>query len=264
PDYAWQLAKNLDRKRLYMELIRPGKGFQYDGRSIATAKKLGIGVVASTDIYSANPADVQVLNVLLAMRERTLLNKVEQKGCTYSSGYIRSVEEMQLLCSDCPELIVNALDLAESIEFDLLQRDPVMPSVADGHDPARELQEKTYQRAHNRYSWLSQKVCARIDYELDLICRLGFASYFLVVADIVDYARGLGTPTAGRGSGASSIVAYCLGITNVDPLTYKLPFERFLNSGRKDFPDLDIDFCWRLRDDVIDYVYRKYGAKHVA
>jgi DNA-directed DNA polymerase III PolC len=102
-------------------------------------------------------------------------------------------------------------------------------------------------------------VGARLVRELDLIARLGFADYFLLVADIVRHARALGTPVAGRGSGASSLVAYCLGVTNVDPLRFNLPFERFLNEGRKDFPDLDIDFCWRLRDDVIDYVYRKHG-----
>ena len=264
PDCAQRLAKNFDRKRLYLELIRPGKGFQYENQIISTAKRLSIGIVASTDVYFARPDELQVYKVLLAMREQTLLGEVKHHSSVRSSGYIRSVDEIGRLFYDCPELLTRTLELAESIEFDLLKRDPVMPGIADAHDPVQQLREKTYQRARNRYSWLSDKARTRINYELDLICRFGFASYFLVVADIVDYARRLGTPTAGRGSGASSIVAYCLGITNVDPLRYELPFERFLNTGRTDFPDLDIDFCWRLRDKVIEYVYRKYGAEHVA
>ncbi len=104
----------------------------------------------------------------------------------------------------------------------------------------------------------------RIERELAVIIPMGFADYFLVVEDIVRHARSLGTPTAGRGSGAGSLVAYVLGITNVDPVKFDLPFERFLNPGRKDYPDLDVDFCWRLRDDVIDYTYERFGRDRVA
>ncbi|KKK96042.1 hypothetical protein LCGC14_2666750, partial [marine sediment metagenome] len=104
----------------------------------------------------------------------------------------------------------------------------------------------------------------RLNMELGLIERMGFAEYFLVVWDIVQYARGHGAGVAGRGSGASSLVAYLLGITNVCPLRHELPFERFLHEGREDFPDLDVDFCWRIRDDVIDYAFNRWGAEHVA
>ncbi|GAG29671.1 unnamed protein product, partial [marine sediment metagenome] len=104
----------------------------------------------------------------------------------------------------------------------------------------------------------------RLAKELHLIEKLGFAEYFLVVWDIVQHARRKRQPVAGRGSGASSIVAYALGITNVCPVTYDIPFERFLHEGRDDFPDLDVDFCWRIRDDVIDYAFRRWGEDHVA
>src|SRR5204863_1704043 len=115
-----------------------------------------------------------------------------------------------------------------------------------------------------RYGRGSPPAIARLRHELDMIGRMGFTDYFLLVAEIVGFARARGIPTVGRGSGASSIVAYCLGITNVDPLRYGLSFERFLNPSRRDCPDLDIDLCWRRRDEVIEHVYRAYGAERVA
>jgi DNA-directed DNA polymerase III PolC len=115
-----------------------------------------------------------------------------------------------------------------------------------------------------RYREIPASAPPRLEKELGLIERLGFSEYFLVVWDIVQHARSRGTPVAGRGSGASSLAAYVLGLTNVCPLAYDIPFERFLHQGREDFPDLDIDFCWRIRDEVIEYVFRRWGSERVA
>ncbi|HEX2955598.1 MAG TPA: DNA polymerase III subunit alpha [Chitinispirillaceae bacterium] len=138
----------------------------------------------------------------------------------------------------------------------------IMPEFTSGQNGAAELlREKTYQGASSRYSLpLQKKVVDRIEYELDLIIKKGFAGYFLVVDDIVRQSP----RTCGRGSGASSIVAYSLGITNVDPIRYNLMFERFLNPGRKDPPDIDVDFAWDERDVVLEYVFKKYGSSHAA
>lgn len=227
---------------------------------------MGIGLVAASDIYFASPEDYPLHEVLTAMKQLDTVENVKKDAGKNREGYLRQPFEMHELFSDCPEALENTMRIAESVDFDLLGRSHVFPKVpeVDGKPAAKQLRETAYSRALDRYEKITTPVRERLDFELDMICRMGFADYFLIVADIVGHARGLGTPTAGRGSGASSIVSYCLGITNVDPLKYNLPFERFLNPGRRDFPDLDIDFCWRLRDDVIDYVYKKYGDDHVA
>ncbi len=263
---ARRLSVNLDEGRLCLELVRPGRSREHERRIMDTARALNVKVAASSDIHFAVPEDFKAHEALLAMGKTDLLDNVREEAKSHRCSYLRSQREMKETFSDCSELLVNTLHTAESVEFDLLGRKPVFPKVPDMHGkPApRQLREKTCRRARNRYKAITPVVRNRIEYELNLICRLGFASYFLIVSDIVDHARALGTPTAGRGSGASSIVSYCLGITNVDPLKYDISFERFLHEGRIDFPDLDIDFCWRLRDDVIDYVYKKYGDDHVA
>jgi len=263
---ARSLSGKIHSERLFLELIRPGRSVKQERKLFEAANNLGIGVVASSDIYFASPEDFELYEVLLAIGKTDLLDNVKAEAALHKENYLRSPQEMRKLFSDCPEALTNTLRIAESVDFDLLAHKPVFPKVPEvsGKSATKQLREKTYAREKRRYGEITAAVRVRIEHELGLISKLGFADYFLIVSDIVDHARELGTPTAGRGSGASSIVSYCLGITNVDPLKYNLPFERFLNDGRKDFPDLDIDFCWRLRDDVIDYVYKKYGDDHVA
>jgi DNA-directed DNA polymerase III PolC len=263
---ARALSGKIERERLFLELVRPGRSISHERQIMETAKSLGLRVLASSDIYFFSPEDFELHEILLAIGRTELLDNVKEEAARHKENHLHSPQEMRKLFSDCPEALTNTLRIAEAIDFDLLARKPVFPKVqeVDGKSAEQQLWEMTFSRARTRYAEITDAVRKRIQYELGLISKLGLADYFLVVSDIVDHARELGTPTAGRGSGASSTVSYCLGITNVDPLKYELPFERFLNEGRKDFPDLDIDFCWRLRDDVIDYVYKKYGDDHVA
>lgn len=151
-------------------------------------------------------------------------------------------------------------EFAESIHSYTDFGKAVMPELLFNEPASQVLRKKSFEGAAKRYFPVTQAVTERLNYELDLICRKGFASYFLVVEDIVKQSP----RTCGRGSGAASCVAYCLGITNVDPIRYNLMFERFLNPGRVDPPDIDVDFAWDERDSVLDYVFEKYGKKHTA
>jgi DNA-directed DNA polymerase III PolC len=261
-----KISGSLDRKNFYLEFVRPGRSISHERRIMETAKELGVNLIATSDIFFASPDDFPLHEALTAMKRLSTIDGASAEAEKNRNGYMRPVSEMIELFSDLPAVLEETLCVAESVDFDLLGRGHVFPAVPEvnGKPAEKQLRETAYSRALNRYGKITSAVRKRLDYELGMICRMGFADYFLIVMEIVDHARGLGTPTAGRGSGASSIVSYCLGITNVDPLRFNLPFERFLNPGRTDFPDLDIDFCWRLRDDVIDHVYGKYGDDHVA
>ncbi len=161
----------------------------------------------------------------------------------------------------------NSVIAEECSSFQLLPRKPILPKYdSPGEGSSTEYLSTLCQKGiTSRYGDKpSAEVRHRLEYEMKIITRLGFVDYFLVVWDIVRYARERGAPVAGRGSGASSLVAYLLRITNVCPLQYNIPFERFLHENRSDCPDLDIDFCWRIRDEVIDYIFRRWGRENVA
>ena len=276
PRLVESLAARLDRGRLWVELVRPAASINTERRLLDTATRLGLGVVASADVFFADPPDHELHEALLAMRTGCPLSEARERAAPHEAGHLRTPEEFARLWGDLPGTwsgtggagrklpgaVRATREIADECEFDLLGRKPVFPELPG--DSGARLRTDALAGARGRYGKLTSGVRSRLDHELGLIARLGFADYFLVVADIVRHARELGTPVAGRGSGASSAVAYSLGITNVDPIRYHLPFARFLNEGRRDFPDLDIDFCWRLRDGVIDYVYRKHGDDHVA
>jgi DNA-directed DNA polymerase III PolC len=226
-------------------------------------KKTDLPIVAAPDVLFARSGDFEVHRLLAAFRLGKTLAGVGPSDCGRPYDFLRPPKEMKRRFSEAPQALKNTLRIAEQCSFDLLNRDVAFPRIAGRAGPGL-LREHALEGARQRYGAVTSEVEARLSRELDTIIFMGFADYFLVVEDIVRHARKLGTPTAGRGSGAGSLVAYVLGITNVDPLKYDLPFERFLNAGRKDYPDLDVDFCWRLRDDVIDYAYERFGRDKVA
>jgi len=256
------LATSVDRASLRAEILRPARSVNAERQLVETARALGVRVVASCDVFFADDCDYEIHEALTAMKRNALLEEVQAEAAGRREGRLRSPGEMARLFRELPGAVSATLDIAEACRFDILSRRPVFPRLPG--DSASRLRAEALEGARSRYGTPPAEALARLERELDLIVRKGFADYFLVVADIVRHARSLGTPVAGRGSGASSLVAYCLGVTNVDPIRFRLPFERFLNKGRADFPDLDVDFCWRLRDDVISYVYRRYGDDHVA
>ncbi len=261
-DLAAALRRHLDTDRLWLELLRPAASQRQERCLLAAAADLGLGLVASSDLYMAAADELEQLAMLAAIRQNRLYAEMQPAAAVRRYSYLRPPVQFAALFPDHPEAVDATCRIAARCTFDLSAREPVFPRF--GGNVRQQLAQQARHGAERRYGNISPTVNDRLRHELDLINRLGFADYFLVVADIVAHARSLGTPIAGRGSGASSLVAYSLGLTNVDPIHFNLPFERFLNEGRQDFPDLDIDICWRLRDQVIDYVYQKYGDDHVA
>lgn len=256
------LREKVDHNRLMLEIVRPVENRRRTKAAIADAKRLNTDIVASCDAYFAEPSDFYLHRILRAMRHNTRVWKLDERAFAPRNAYLRTPREISWLFKELPDAVKTTQRIREECSFSFHELPTTFPKVP-GSSPMM-LRARTLEGAQVRYGKLTPNIIARIKHECRLIINLGFADYFLVVADIVNHARSLGTPVAGRGSGASSIVAYSLGITNVDPIRHKLPFARFLNRNRRDFPDLDIDFCWRLRDDIIDYVYKTYGHKHVA
>src|SRR5262249_3761825 len=185
--------------------------------------------------------------------------------------YIRSPDEMAALFKDCPEAVENTLRVRDMVDFKLDLDKPMLPTFVppDGSDLESYLIDRARQGLEQRFGELTYKVDrdqykARLEEELQIIIRMKFPGYFLIVADFINWAKANGIPVGpGRGSGAGSLAAYALRITDLDPLPYNLLFERFLNPERISMPDFDVDFCQERRGEVIDYVSKKYGATHV-
>src|SRR5690606_9165409 len=206
-------------------------------------------------------------DVLLAIGTGSDLNDPKRFRFTGTESYVKSEAEMRLLFGDVPETIELTQEVANRCEFDFEQRYfvPSFPrpeGYADDNELLRDLTQKGLEERYG--SPLPDAVVARRDYELDVISNAGYAGYFLIVQDFIRASRERGIPVGpGRGSAAGSIVAYGLGITNVDPLKFDLLFERFLNPERVSMPDIDVDFCFERRGEVIEYVRERYGRDSV-
>ncbi len=231
-------------------------------RALRAAERLSIPAAAAGDVTFLSPGDFAVHRVLRAIAARGTVSGVPGEECAPADALLFSPEEAGRLYADCPEALENAERIAGECAFSSIFRGFVFPGYAapGGVDPASELRRRTLAGAELRYGELSESVMERIDYELDIIGRKGFAPYFLVVADIVKHASRL----CGRGSAAASVVSYSLGITNVDPVRHNLYFERFLNPERADPPDIDIDLAWDERDALLDRVMKGYGEEYSA
>ena len=230
------------------------------------ARRLGLRPVAVSPVYFLAREQMTVHRVLSAIRLNTTLGALRAADTAHPSSWFRSPEEMKRLYEDWPDALRNARWVADRCNLELGFGQPLFPQsdLPPGESAFSYLWKRTFEGIKARYKPLTPEVIQRLKYELDIIHQLGFAAYFLIVWDIVEYARSHRIPIVGRGSAANSIVAYALGITRVDPFKYDLYFERFLNLSRSDCPDIDLDICWRRRDEVIDYVYQKYGAERVA
>ena len=225
-----------------------------------------IPMVATNDIHYINAQDAKAHDILLCIQTQKKVqdeNRMRYEGGQY---YCKSEEEMRALFPYASEAIDNTQKIADrchvEIEFGNYKL-PVFP-VPEGYSAWEYLQKLCYEGLVKRYGTPSEELKARLDYELDTIHGMGFVDYFLIVSDFIKYAKDHNIPVGpGRGSAAGSIVSYCLEITNIDPLRYALLFERFLNPERLTMPDIDIDFCFERRQEVIDYVVRKYGKDRV-
>jgi DNA-directed DNA polymerase III PolC len=261
------LLKDIFGDRLYIEVqyLSPG-----DGRMLREAQRLGremgIPLVATNNVHFLKPEEHLHHRVVNAIRTGGLLTTVATPEITTPEAWFKPAVEMQRLFPDHPELLRATREIAEHCNLQLELGKLIVPEfpVPEGKTPSSFLADLCLQGANERYHWPPQEVHDRLTHELQVIDKWHLAPYFLLVWDIVEEARRRGIPAVARGSAASSMVTYCLGISRVCPLRWGLYFERFLNEQRGDCPDIDIDICGARRDELLDYVYARWGAEHVA
>jgi DNA polymerase-3 subunit alpha len=231
------------------------------------SKETGIGVVATNDVHFINALDAAAHDRLLCISTGKDIDDPDRLRYTQQE-WMKTQQEMKTLFADIPEAIVNTNRIAECVESYELNSEPVMPEfqIPEGFSDTNEyLRHLTFEGVSKRYAVLDEKVNERIEFELETIKKMGFPDYFLIVWDVIRAAREMNVAVGpGRGSAAGSVVAYCLRITDIDPIKYDLLFERFLNPDRVSMPDIDIDFDEDGREKVLQYVVKKYGEKRVA
>ena len=264
-----RLVDVFGRDQVFVELQDAGLPVQQEvnPRLVALAQRTGIPLVATGDIHYLRHEDATAHEALLCVQSGDTLTNPGHWRFETDQFYFKTPDEMCSLFAAHPEAIARTLEIAErcavTIELDRILL-PTFPTP-DGRDAFEYLVEQCEQGLARRYGQETPELRERLQFELRTIREMGFADYFLIVADFVGFARRNGVGVGpGRGSAAGSLVAYCLEITDLDPLRYELLFERFLNPGRKTMPDIDIDFSVNGRDRVIDYVAEKYGRDRVA
>ena len=277
-DRAAGLATRLQEifgDRLYVELQRhPGEnGLPEAEREterglVELAYDRGLPLVATNDVYFPDPDMYEAHDALICIKEGAYVDQQEPRRRLTPQHYFKSAQEMAALFADLPEAIENTVEIARRCAYAPRRRKPILPRFA-----ANEVEELRRQAREGLKARLAviphaapvEEYEKRLEFELGIIEDMGFPGYFLIVADFIKWAKEHGIPVGpGRGSGAGSLVAYSLTITDLDPLRYNLLFERFLNPERVSMPDFDIDFCMDRREEVIEYVQRKYGREKVA
>lgn len=242
---------------------------ELNSKLITMSKDLGIPIVATNDCHYIAPEDAQAQELLLCIQTQTTINNEDRKLSMIGSPdfYLRSPTEMTGLFIQHPEAIENTIKIAERVDVTLETSKWIIPkfAVPDEKTPEEYLRELVYKNLKDRYPAPTKEIKDRVEYELSIILQKGYTTYFLIVEDLKHWAREQGISAGpGRGSVAGSIVSYILKITELDPLQYGLPFERFLNPQRPTPPDFDLDFADDRRDEVIDYVTKRYGRDKVA
>lgn len=270
---------------LYIELMRHNQEDENRVNPVLIdfAKKHNIKVVATNNTYYIHQEDANAHDILLCVKDGEKQATPIGRGRGYRYGlpnqeyYFKTTEQMKTLFQDIPEAIFNIKGIIDKVEVFTLAREVLLPNFEipekfvqeDDKDGKKGenayLKYLTYEGAKKRYDEITPEISERLDFELDVIANTGYPGYFLIVQDLIAEARNMGVSVGpGRGSAAGSAVAYCLGITNIDPIKYDLLFERFLNPDRVSMPDIDIDFDDEGRGKVMDYVIKKYGANQVA
>ena len=255
---------------------------------VEAARAVGVATLAVPDVYYGLPGGARTHRIRVAVKHNALVDDLDPTWLAPEPAHLPTHSEMCALYADLPEVpgpwispketdpaaalstvpgaVARTLWVAERCRFTPVLDQVNFPSVKLGAEetPYSKLCEWSLEGAQTRYRPLRPEVLRRLDVELSTIDQLGYAPYFLLVQRIAEYARDQRIPCVGRGSAASSLVAYCLGLTEADPFRYGLPFERFLNPQRRDRPDIDLDFCWRRRDEVLEHVYDLFGAERTA
>ena len=258
------------RENFYLEIQNHGleDEAKVSNYLIELAQKNNLGLVVTNDLHYVNREDSEAHEILLCIQTNKTISDAKRLKFNSDDYFLKSPEEMRNLFPNLPEAADNTLKIAKkcnvNIEFGKLQL-PSFQIPKKYKNPAKYLRSICEEKIYERYAIISEEVRERLNYELNIIHEMKYDSYFLIVHDFIEYAKNHGIAVGpGRGSAAGSIVAYILGITNLDPLQLNLLFERFLNPERVTMPDIDVDFCYIRREEVIDYVKRQYGEEHVA
>ena len=231
------------------------------------SRETGLPLVITNDAHYLRKEDAAMQDVLLCIQTGKTVDEENRMRFTTEEFYLKSEEELRALFPNCPEAFENTAKIADMCNLEFVFHEYHLPSfpVPEGYTNERYFRKLCYEGFEERYQDPPPEYLERLEYEIGVISRMGYVNYYLIVWDFIRYAKEVGIPVGpGRGSGAASIVAYCMHITEVDPMKYALIFERFLNPERVSMPDFDTDFCQERRGEVIDYVMRKYGADHVA
>lgn len=235
---------------------------------VRLSRETGIPLVATNDTHYLTKQDAKMQRVLICIQTNKSVYDDDVLEFGTEEFYVKSTDEMYELFSAWPDACENTNKIAQMCQFDFEFGVTKLPSfeVPDGMDNRQYFEKLCREGLERHYKdAITPEIEKRLAYEIDVIDRMGFINYYLIVWDFIRYAKSKGIPVGpGRGSGAGSLAAYCIGITNIDPMKYQLLFERFLNPERISMPDFDVDFCYERRQEVIDYVIEKYGADHVA
>ena len=285
------LYRDIFKDGFYLELQNHGMEEQrkVNEGNIKLSRELGIPLVATNDVHYINQSDSKAHDILMCIQTGKTVDDENRRRYPSDQFYLKSPEEMWNMFSYVPEALENTVKIAEECNFDYKFHESKLPKfpLPEGTDPYEYLRDNCYKGLIERYDIFEEltkeeyslsKIQAlaeeneeaksyvdRLEYELGIIKQMGYVDYFLIVWDFIRFSYENGIPTGpGRGSAAGSIVAYTLGITKIDPIKYSLIFERFLNPERVSMPDIDSDFCYERRQEVIDYVVEKYGADNVS
>jgi len=243
-------------------------------RLVELARRTGIPVVATNDLHYTEKREAKPHDVLLCIQQQKVQTDTNRLRFESDEFYLKTGDEMRAVFRELPEACDNTLAIAEMCDLTLVYGESSPPQERfhvprfeppTGKDCDGYLRELVERGARERYGDITREIAERIEHELQVIISMGFSGYFLIVWDLIRFARENGIRVGpGRGSAAGSVVSYALRITDLDPLRYGLIFERFLNPGRIQMPDIDMDFDERRRDEVIRYVAQRYGQDHVA
>ena len=268
-EYALNLARIFGEGNFYLELQDHGIDEQRPVNQgvLRLARETGLPLVVTNDAHYLRKEDAKMQDVLLCIQTGKTVDEPNRMKFQTEEFYLKSEEELRQLFPGCDEAFENTVKIAQRCNLDFTFHEYHLPSfpVPQGYTNEQYFRELCEKGFRERYDNPPREYRDRLEYEIGVISRMGYVNYYLIVWDFIRYAKEQGIPVGpGRGSGAASIVAYCMHITEVDPMKYALIFERFLNPERVSMPDFDTDFCQERRGEVIAYVMEKYGADHVA
>ncbi len=268
-NYALMMAKIFGPEHFYLELQDHGIEEQRPVNQgvLRLARETGLPLVVTNDAHYLRREDAEMQDVLLCIQTGKTVDEENRMKFQTEEFYLKSEDKLRQLFPNCDEAFENTVKIADMCNLEFVFNEYHLPSypVPEGYTNEKYFRKLCYEGFEERYTDPPAEYLERLEYEIGVISRMGYVNYYLIVWDFIRYAKEQGIPVGpGRGSGAASIVAYCMHITEVDPMKYALIFERFLNPERVSMPDFDTDFCQERRGEVIEYVMRKYGKDHVA